>query len=161
MTSVTADSELLSFSLETPWHRDRVMLVAFLVSLLVHAVALTFLPGLRTPVPVEKVLTVKIAPPVSNKSRLSKSHRSLKPSAAEEGGGEGGTGIQRQDLPPPPPPLCRSRAGQVGPRASSRRGGAAWAASGLHRRPAAGSPGRGRNSGARHRKCVQPRRDEA
>ena len=44
------------------WYLDRPVLVALVVSLVLHAVAIALLPGMRVPKPEDKPLTVKLVP---------------------------------------------------------------------------------------------------
>lgn len=61
-TATTAiDPFFLNGSLQ-PWYQERPLVVAFVVSVLLHALALLFLPGLRPQLPEEKTLTVELAP---------------------------------------------------------------------------------------------------
>ena len=62
MTAAAATSHFdVAFSDDST--RNRPLLVAFVLSLVLHALALLFLPGLRPPVPQEKALTVKLVKP--------------------------------------------------------------------------------------------------
>ena len=63
MSSVTADSPILT-DMGGSWHSDRPILTAVVVSVLLHAVAIYFLPGWRTPVLKNKVITVELQKPV-------------------------------------------------------------------------------------------------
>ncbi len=62
MISVTATGVTFFDPLPEPWHRNRAAGWALAISLFLHALAITFLPGLRIVQPQPKVLTVALAP---------------------------------------------------------------------------------------------------
>src|SRR3954451_24927774 len=65
MSTLSADAPLLFDALSAPRHRDRALWLAFAISMMLHAAAVTFLPGMRVPEPKSEVLTVELMAPPS------------------------------------------------------------------------------------------------
>src|SRR5690242_14499689 len=61
MSTLSADGVVFFDPLPEPWHRNRAAGWALVCSIFLHALAIAFLPGLRTPKPQPRVLTVQLA----------------------------------------------------------------------------------------------------